>query len=97
LTSSSIAVVEGKEDTLLPSVGPVELGIILVIVLVIFGAGRVGELGGALGKGIREFKTSVRDEEAAEANKSKDKAEDVSVPPGVTTTTSASEAVKRDS
>ena len=47
----------------LPQLGPVELVIILVIVLVIFGAGRLGEIGGAFGKGIREFKTSVRDDE----------------------------------
>ncbi|HUE75271.1 MAG TPA: twin-arginine translocase TatA/TatE family subunit [Chloroflexota bacterium] len=80
---------------MLPAIGPLELGIILVIVLVIFGAGRVGELGGALGKGIREFKTSVREEEATEANKSKDKPEDLSAHPA--TTTSVSETVKRDS
>ncbi len=38
-----------------------ELTIILVIVLVIFGASRVPEIGRALGKGIREFKGSVSD------------------------------------
>lgn len=38
-----------------------ELAIILVIVLVIFGASRVPEIGRALGKGIREFKGSVSD------------------------------------
>ena len=36
-----------------------ELVIILVIVLVIFGASRVPEIGRALGKGIREFRGSV--------------------------------------
>lgn len=36
--------------------GPMELIIILVIVLIIFGVGRLGEIGGALGKGIREFR-----------------------------------------
>lgn len=36
-----------------------ELTIILVIVLVIFGASRVPEIGRALGKGIREFRGSV--------------------------------------
>ena len=36
-----------------------ELTIILVIVLVIFGAGRVPEIGRALGKGIKEFRGSV--------------------------------------
>ena len=36
--------------------GPTELIIILVIIIIIFGVGRMGEIGGALGKGIREFR-----------------------------------------
>jgi sec-independent protein translocase protein TatA len=36
-----------------------ELLIILLILLVVFGAGRVGELGGALGKAIREFRREL--------------------------------------
>jgi sec-independent protein translocase protein TatA len=38
--------------------GPWELTIVLLIVIVIFGAGRLSELGGALGRGIREFRAS---------------------------------------
>lgn len=45
--------------------GPGELIIILLIVVVLFGAGRIAEIGGALGKGIREFRTSVKDEPTA--------------------------------
>ena len=41
--------------------GPMELFIILVIVLVLFGARRVPEIGASLGKGIREFKRSIND------------------------------------
>ncbi len=41
--------------------GPMELIIILVIVLVLFGAKRVPEIGASIGKGIREFKRSVND------------------------------------
>jgi sec-independent protein translocase protein TatA len=37
--------------------GPLELGIILVIVLLIFGAGKLPQIGGAVGKSIREFKS----------------------------------------
>ena len=37
-------------------VGGTELVIILVIVLIIFGAGKLPEVGGAIGKGIRAFK-----------------------------------------
>ncbi len=40
-------------------IGALELSIILVIVLVVFGAGRVPEIGRALGKGIKEFRSSV--------------------------------------
>jgi sec-independent protein translocase protein TatA len=43
------------------NIGPMELFIILVIVLVLFGAKRVPEIGASLGKGIREFKRSVND------------------------------------
>jgi len=39
--------------------GTQELVIILVIVLVIFGAGKLPQIGGALGKGIRDFKKGM--------------------------------------
>lgn len=42
--------------------GPWELGIILVIIVIIFGVGRLPEIGGALGKGIREFRTTAKTE-----------------------------------
>jgi sec-independent protein translocase protein TatA len=41
--------------------GPTELIIILVIVLVLFGAKRVPEIGASIGKGIREFKRNIND------------------------------------
>ncbi|MBC7260484.1 MAG: twin-arginine translocase TatA/TatE family subunit, partial [Chloroflexi bacterium] len=41
---------------MLRNIGPIELLIILVIVILIFGVGRVSEIGGALGKSIREFR-----------------------------------------
>ncbi len=43
----------------MPRLGPLslpELIIILAIILIIFGAGRLPEIGGAVGKGIRAFK-----------------------------------------
>lgn len=43
--------------------GPWELAIILVIIVIIFGVGKLPEIGGALGKGIREFKTSASDDQ----------------------------------
>lgn len=45
--------------------GPWELLIILVIVIAIFGVGRLAGIGGALGSSIREFKKAVRDDDPA--------------------------------
>ncbi len=44
-------------------ISPLELIIILVIVLMIFGAGKLPEVGSALGRGIKEFKKSATDEQ----------------------------------
>lgn len=43
----------------MPSIGGPELIIILLIVVIVFGVGRLPEVGGGLGKGIREFRRSV--------------------------------------
>jgi sec-independent protein translocase protein TatA len=40
-------------------VGPVEIGIVLLIVLIIFGPKRIPELGRSLGSGMRGFKEAV--------------------------------------
>jgi sec-independent protein translocase protein TatA len=47
--------------------GPWELVIILAIVVIIFGAGRLSEIGGAFGKSIKEFRNATRDEPPAPA------------------------------
>ena len=44
-------------------IGIQELLVILVIVLIVFGAGKLPEIGGALGKGIRNFKKASREAE----------------------------------
>jgi sec-independent protein translocase protein TatA len=44
--------------------GPLELGLILLIVVLVFGVGRLPEVGGAVGKGIREFRKATKDDEA---------------------------------
>jgi sec-independent protein translocase protein TatA len=52
---------------LLAGLGPLgvpELLIIAFIVVLIFGVGRLPEVGGALGKGIREFRKSSQDEDS---------------------------------
>ena len=43
----------------MPTPGPLEIIVILVIVLVIFGPKRLPDLGRSLGRGMREFKDSV--------------------------------------
>lgn len=43
--------------------GPTELLIILVIVIILFGVGRLGRIGGELGTAIREFRRGVQGEE----------------------------------
>ncbi|MFL5906885.1 MAG: twin-arginine translocase TatA/TatE family subunit [Solirubrobacterales bacterium] len=43
----------------MPNVGPLEIAVVLVIVLIIFGPKRLPELGQSMGRGIREFKSSI--------------------------------------
>ena len=52
-------------------VHPWELAIVLVIVVIIFGVGRLPEVGSSVGKAIREFKSSV----TGDSDKDKDDAE----------------------
>ncbi len=40
----------------MPSIGPMELVIGLFLVIVVFGVGKLPEVGGAIGKGIKEFR-----------------------------------------
>ncbi|NOZ27700.1 MAG: twin-arginine translocase TatA/TatE family subunit [Chloroflexi bacterium] len=47
----------------MPNLGPMELIIILLIVLFIFGAGRLPELGGAIGRGIRDFRKALNEDD----------------------------------
>ena len=44
-------------------IGPTELIIVLVIVLIIFGVGRLPEIGGAIGKSVREFRQATKQED----------------------------------
>jgi sec-independent protein translocase protein TatA len=54
------------------NLGPTELIIILVIVIVLFGAGRISKIAGELGQGIREFRKGISgDDKPAEGAKDK--------------------------
>jgi sec-independent protein translocase protein TatA len=61
------------------NLGLPEILIIAVIVILLFGVGRIGKIGGELGKGIREFRNAVKEgeepkpEEAAAAKKDETK------------------------
>jgi len=46
---------------MLGSIGPTELILILLIVIIIFGAKKLPELGKSIGEGIKNFKKSVND------------------------------------
>lgn len=50
-------------------VGPMELVLVLLIVVIVFGVGKLPEVGSALGKGIRDFKKGLNDEDKPEAPK----------------------------
>jgi sec-independent protein translocase protein TatA len=43
----------------MPNVGPLEVIIVAIIALVIFGPKRLPELGNSMGRGIREFRASI--------------------------------------
>jgi sec-independent protein translocase protein TatA len=47
----------------MPTLGPTELVIILVLALVLFGAGKLKDVGGAIGTSIKEFRKAATDEE----------------------------------
>ncbi len=70
------------------SLGFTELILILFIVLVIFGAGKLPQLGEGFGKAIKGFKRSVNDDAAIDVNASGSAADQ---DPGTTTDASASE------
>jgi sec-independent protein translocase protein TatA len=53
----------------MPHLGPTELVIILVLCLVLFGAGKLADVGGALGKSIREFRKASDDTDIAKAKR----------------------------
>ena len=59
----------------MPSLGPTELIIILVLALVLFGAGKLGDVGSALGRSIREFRHATNDEEPAKDKRPEERAE----------------------
>jgi twin arginine-targeting protein translocase, TatA/E family len=63
------------EMTMLRQIGPVELIIILVIILLLFGVGRVSKIGRELGSTISEFRKGLsegKEDQTSEPDKSKE-------------------------
>jgi len=57
------------------SLGPTELVLILLIVIIIFGARKLPDLGRSIGEGIKNFKKSINTGEEGEKDKSGKKTE----------------------
>ena len=79
------------------SFGPTEMIFVMVVLLLVFGARRLPELGSGLGKGIREFKRSMRDlggeiERASDENEIRPAPRPPAVPP--TTESNSDETVR---
>jgi sec-independent protein translocase protein TatA len=55
----------------MPNVGPLEIAVVLVIVLIIFGPKRLPELGQSMGRGIREFKNSISGDKDKDSSEEK--------------------------
>ena len=53
--------------------GPWEIALILVIILIVFGVGKLPQVGGAIGKGFRAFKKGQSGEEEEEETPTKPK------------------------
>jgi sec-independent protein translocase protein TatA len=86
----------------MPNVGPLEIAVVLIIVLIIFGPKRLPELGQSMGRGIREFKNSLtgdKDKDSAEEKRRElESSEQVQAsapqPPPATTTEKPAEPVE---
>jgi len=65
---------------MMPNVGPLEILLVLIVALVVFGPKRLPDLGHSLGKGIREFKGSVTGETGEPARVETRKVEETEAP-----------------
>ena len=49
--------------------GPWEIGLILMVILIVFGVGKLPQIGSALGRGLREFRKEQRSADKLAGNK----------------------------
>jgi sec-independent protein translocase protein TatA len=65
----------------MPDIGPVELIIILVIVVLVFGVGRLSKIGGEMGSAIREFRHGLKGDAGQEQRQSEEEKQPPEIPP----------------
>ena len=53
--------------------GPLEIGLIVLVILIVFGVGKLPQVGGAIGKGLRAFRRGQAGEEDVEEEEPKPK------------------------
>jgi len=53
------------------SLGPLEVILILAVIILLFGVGRIGKIGGELGKSIREFRKGLEGDEVKKPSEAK--------------------------
>lgn len=53
--------------------GPWEIALILVVILIVFGVGKLPQVGGAIGKGMRSFQKGRRGEDVEEEEEGEEK------------------------
>jgi sec-independent protein translocase protein TatA len=61
---------------MLGGIGPTELIVILFIVLIFFGAGKLPDIASGLGKGLRDFKKGMREPDEPDRRKPPEEPED---------------------
>jgi sec-independent protein translocase protein TatA len=58
------------DEPMVPSVGPLEIAIVLVIALVVFGPRRIPEMGRSLGSGLRGFRHALEGDQGEKGGES---------------------------
>jgi sec-independent protein translocase protein TatA len=66
---------------MLGNIGPLEIIVVLIIALIVFGPKRLPELGSSLGRGIREFRSTVTGEKSDDEDDDEVKAIRATTPP----------------
>jgi sec-independent protein translocase protein TatA len=69
---------EGREEimpTLAGGIGPLEIGIIAAVLVLLFGVGKLAGVGGAIGRSVREFRRELREEQGEAPAEPREKVE----------------------